>query len=305
MSPRRLLVVGGTGFIGSRVVAHAVTLGWKVTSLSLRPAAPGSSGATSVVTSIADAERLKAALGDTAFDYVVNCGGYIDHTLFSHGGRKVFDAHFGGVLNLAGALNCSALQSFINIGSSDEYGDAPAPQREIQRESPISPYAAAKVAATHFLQMLWRTEQFPATTLRLFLTYGPGQDNRRFLPQVILGCMSGSAFGVSAGAQLRDFCYVDDTVRAIFLALNDPRARGEVLNIASGQPISIRDAIEAVRRIIGNGEPHYGGIPYRTGESMALYADVGAAERTIGWKPNVTFDAGLRRTIQAVRPGDC
>lgn len=62
-----------------------------------------------------------------------------------------------------------------------------------------------KVAATHFLQMLYRTENFPATILRLFLTYGPGQDGRRFLPQVITGCLEGRSFPASEGKQLRDF----------------------------------------------------------------------------------------------------
>ena len=81
----------------------------------------------------------------------------------------------------------------------------PPPQCEELREQPISPYSLAKVASTHFLQMLQRTEGFPAVVLRLFLTYGPHQDNRRFLPQIIQACLRDDEFAVSDGHQLRDF----------------------------------------------------------------------------------------------------
>ena len=60
--------------------------------------------------------------------------------------------------------------------------------------------------STHFLQMLFRTEEFPMVILRLFLTYGPGQEDRRFLPQIIKGCLSDAKFPTSEGQQLRDFC---------------------------------------------------------------------------------------------------
>ena len=66
--------------------------------------------------------------------------------------------------------------------------------------------------------MLHRTESFPATILRLFLTYGPGQNNLRFLPQIIKGCVNNQSFPTSAGEQLRDFCYVEDVVNAILLS---------------------------------------------------------------------------------------
>ena len=70
---------------------------------------------------------------------------------------------------------------FVQIGSSDEYGNIKAPQHEESREHPISPYSIGKLASTQFLQMLHRTEGFPAVILRPFLIYGPGQDNKRFI----------------------------------------------------------------------------------------------------------------------------
>ena len=297
----RLLVVGGSGFIGHHIVNHAVGLGWDVTILGLTPQQHNkevSSGVRYVAADLVNAVALKKVLGEASFEYVVNCSGYIDHRAFGDGGQKVFDAHFVGVLNLARILDRNVLQAFINIGSSDEYGNNPSPQVETQREAPISPYSLGKVAATHFLQMLYRTENFPAITLRLFLTYGPGQDKRRFLPQIISGCLEGSPFPASEGRQLRDFCFVQDTVEAVFVALASPSAKGEVINIGSGQPVSIRQIIEMVQRLVGGGAPNFGGIGYRPGESMSLVADISKAKAILDWQPVVALDIGLKKTIK-------
>lgn len=300
--PTRLLVVGGTGFIGRHVVDHAVRLGWKVTSLSLRPAAQLMPEGVRVITAdITDREALQLALPNAAFEYVVNCSGYIDHTLFFSGGRRVFESHATGVLNLVQILDRRELLAFINMGSSDEYGGNPAPQVETQREMSIAPYSASKAAITHFLQMLFYTETFPATTLRAFLVYGPGQDKRRFLPQVIAGCLEGRRFPTSRGEQLRDFCYIRDIVRGIFSALSTPAARGEVINIASGSPVSIRAMIESVQRLVGRGEPQFGEIAYRPGENLKLYADVSKAAAILGWSAEVPLETGLRETIEWLR----
>lgn len=293
--PERLLVVGGSGFIGRHVAAHALTLGWNVVTLGMSGRSPA--GMRNVLADIADAEMLRQALGNTRFDYVVNCGGYIDHTHFSNGGHRFIGTHFNGVLNLVKLIDRQALKRFVNMGSSDEYGKAEAPQSESMRESPISPYSLAKAASTHFLQMMHRTESFPAVTLRLFLTYGPGQDQHRFLPQIIRACLRNRSFPTSDGGQLRDFCFVDDTVQAVFASLQSDAATGEVINIGSGQGVSIRSVIEAVCRMTGGGTPRFGLIPYRSSENMQLYADVSKAASLLAWKPKVCLEQGLRRTI--------
>lgn len=294
-----MLVVGGTGFIGRRVANAAAARGLQVSATSLRGyrSAELADGVEVLKLDLGDREGVGRMLNGRDFDYVVNCSGYIDHSPYAAGGRRVLDAHFGGVLNLLEALDRRTLKAFVQLGSSDEYGDAPAPQRESDREAPIAPYSAAKVALTHLLQMLNRSEGFPAIVLRLFLVYGPGQDPARFLPQIIAGCIEGHDFPVSAGEQLRDFCYVDDAVGGILAALDAPGARGRVINLASGQPVRIRELIETVRAQIGRGKPLYGRVPYRAGENMALYADTTLARELLGWRAETSLADGLARTI--------
>jgi len=296
---KRLLVVGGSGFIGGHLCRIACARGYAVKSLALSAPSAAIEGVTYHAANLAEREAIGRLLAEEPFEYVVNCGGYIDHRSYFSGGRKLIQAHFEGVQNLIDALDRSLLKRFVQIGSSDEYGAVAAPQSEDAREAPISPYSLAKVAATHFLQMLWRTDQFPAVTLRLFLTYGPGQDKQRFLPQIIDGCLQGRSFPVSAGEQLRDFCFVEDVADGILRALDAPAVCGRVINLASGKPLSIRAAIERVRDAVGRGRPEFGKIPYRAGENMALWADITLARELLGWAPRVTLEDGFARTIES------
>jgi nucleoside-diphosphate-sugar epimerase len=298
----RMLVVGGSGFIGHHVVRRAISQGWSVTSVGRCPPITSREvpGATIATLDLASPDPF-AELQSNCFEYVVNLGGYIDHSSFSAGGRKVIRTHFDGLLSLVEHLDRPSLQRFVQIGSSDEYGDQPALQHENLRERPISPYSLAKASATHFLQMLHRTEMFPAVTLRLFLTYGPGQRHDRLLPQVILGCLEGRRFPVSPGEQLRDFCFVEDTVDAIFRCLSTQQSNGQVINVGSGIPRSIRSVVELVARQIGTGEPQFGGVPYRSNESVSLVADISAAKGILGWSPQISLDDGIAATINWMR----
>lgn len=297
MTPR-LLVIGGTGFIGHHLLAAVKGQGWHLTSVSLNPPSTDRhvEGVRYLLVDLTDRSAMQRSLQEE-YDYVVNLGGYIDHSPFYHGGRTSIETHFSALQNLIETLPRGVLKRFVQIGSSDEYGNAPSPQRETLRESPISPYSLGKVASTHFLQMLYRTEGFPAVTLRLFLTYGPGQDSQRFLPQIIQGCLQNQEFPTSAGEQLRDFCYVDDVIDAIIQTLTCEAMDGQVFNVASGQAVSIRTMVEMVKGLIGQGKPSFGEIPYRVGENMSLYADITQILKVLHWTPQISLEDGLRNTI--------
>lgn len=296
----KVLVTGGTGFIGSRLVATLLSLGAKVDSLGVTDK-PVVEGATKVICDLADRVSVQRKLKQRNYDYVFNLGGYIGHAAMAEGGRDIFQVHMGGLLNLVEAVSGPSLKGFVQVGSSDEYGDSPSPQVETLREAPISPYSLAKTAATHFIQMQAKTQDFPGVATRLFLTYGPGQDMQRFFPQIITGCLQAKEFPTSEGRQLRDFCFVDDTVEGLLLAATTEKAHGEVINIASGKPIQIRDAIMMIRDLVGAGTPKFGEVAYRPGESMSLYADVSKAQQLLGWQAQSSMEEGLKQTISFFR----
>ena len=299
----RLLIVGGTGFIGTHIAKEALVRGFKVSIISMnnKPSPDRLDGIEYLSIDISLQEDLFNKIKDKTFHHVINLGGYINHGNYFEGGNKVIDVHFNGVKNLVNCINKNDLKSFIQIGSSDEYGKNSAPQNENQRELPISSYSFAKTAVTHFLQMLYRTEGFPVVILRPFLVYGPGQDKNRFIPQIVRGCLNNNNFPVSSGAQLRDFCYISDIVNAIFASVGNKNTYGEVVNIASGRAASIKSVVIMVRDIIGSGYPEFGKVESRIGESMELYADISKAKTLLYWTPRVNLKEGLMKTISSIK----
>lgn len=296
-----ILITGSSGFIGRALCQYAIKNGNHVTGISLHE--PPSNLCNKdryshIAIDLADIDAISSALNNKTFDYVINCGGYIDHVPLSRGGRSLIDTHFNGLLNLIENISHPNLKGFVQIGSSDEYGDAPSPQSESVREAPISPYSLAKTAATHCIQMLHRTENFPAKIVRLFLVYGPGQNDQRFIPQVISGCLKDVKFPTSLGEQWRDFCYIDDIVEGVFWVLKDPTINGEVINLASSEPVQIKQVIALIVAIAKGGLPEFGKITYRQGENMKLYANTDKAKHLINWSPKVSLEQGLETTIQ-------
>ena len=296
----KILIVGGTGFIGRHLVKRCLKETSNVSILGLAEAYPDAAiklDIEEICVDFCDKNALKKALAGKSYDYIFNLGGYIGHTPYLKGGRKVIEAHFVGLMNLLDCINIAQVKGFVQIGSSDEYGPARAPQKETMREMPISPYSLAKTAASHFIQMLSNTEGFPGVVLRLFLVYGPSQDDRRFLPQIMNACLKDDEFMISEGKQIRDFCYVGDVVDATIKAVLTPEAKGQIINIASGMPIPIKKMIKSVVELTGGGKPLWGTYPYRTGENMELYADVSLAHNLLGWKASTSLYDGLEKTI--------
>ena len=301
----KLLIVGGTGFIGQNIVKRALAKNLDITILSKNDCNISNrlDNIAYLSADISNKPSLLNQLKGRVFDYVINLGGYVNHSSYLNGGSRVYDAHFNGVRNIVDCLDRSRIKSFIQIGSSDEYGNNPEPQFEAQREAPISIYSCAKVASTHFLQTLNKTENFPAVILRPFLLYGPGQGEERFIPQVINGCIKNEKFPISIGEQLRDFCFIDDFVDAVFTILDNVNDNiyGEVINISSGKPVSIKEVVEMIVNIIGSGRPQFGLVDYRDGENMALYADISKAKKLLDWSPNFDLEQGIMETIEWVK----
>jgi len=294
---KKLLVIGGTGFIGSHLCEAAIKNNYKVTSLSLSKVKNKIKKVKYFRIDISKEKNFKKIF-NYPYDYVVNLSGYIEHKFFFDGGEKVIINHFDSLRKIILNLNKKKLKKFIQVGSSDEYGLNLAPQVENMREIAFSPYSFAKIASTHFLQMLNKTENFPCLILRPFIVYGPKQKNDRFLPNLILSCLLNKKFPTSEGKQLRDYCYIDDIIDAILLFLkSNNKYNGEIFNIASGKPIKIIDIIKKVRRKIGNGRPVIGKMKLRKNENYKLFSNNKKIYKAISWRPKINIDKGLDITI--------
>lgn len=302
----RILIAGGTGFIGQNLAIHLHERGHEIIAIGNNRRTCPKLDSHSIETHFADLSTtpLDAILANTGFDYVVNLSGYINHDQLDREGWGVFESHTKCAVNLINALDRQRLRTFVQIGTSDEYGNTPAPQHEGQREQCLAPYSLAKLTNTHLVQTLSRTEGFPGVVVRPFLVYGPGQSKNRLIPHLIQQCLINENFDTSLGEQLRDFLYIDDFCEGVTSLLGQKDLCGKIFNIASGTATPVRHIIETVIVEIGSGSANFGGRSYRLGESMALFADISAIKKATGWQPKVSIVEGLRRTIAAVRAGD-
>ena len=294
----KILIVGGAGFIGYHLAKRCLEKDWKVTSISLNPAKKTRylPKVKYVLCDIAKKKLLQKNI-KKYFDYVVNLGGYVDHS----NTKKVLKSHYEGCKNLAEIFLKKTPLSFVQIGSSLEYGNSKSPNIEGMKCNlkPIkSIYGKAKLLCSKHVIDLFKKKNFPSTVLRLYLAYGPKQDLNRFLPIIIKGCIKNKKFPCSQGAQLRDFTHINDVVDAILKSLTNKNARGQIINIGSGKPRKIRNVIEDVKRISKGGYPQYGTFKLRKSEILKLYPSIKKAKSIINWRPKISFEKGLASTIK-------
>ena len=297
-----LLILGGNGFIGKHVAKKGIQDGYETYILCrklplLTEKIKGINYLEIDLTSSKELEKIK----NYQFNYVVNLSGNINHSDIRNGGISVIEIHLNSLIRFISILPKDKLKGFVQIGSSDEYGNTIGPQYEDQIEIPFTPYSYAKFAATHFIKYLSRTEKFPGKVLRPFLIYGPGQKDNRLVPYVIKNSLKDKTFKISSGEQLRDFLYIKDAVDAIFAALTNDSINGKIINIGSGKPYSVRNVVETIIKIIGSGKPLYGSKSIRDGESLSLYPNIRFAKNVLCWEPKYSLEDGLKEYIEFLR----
>jgi UDP-glucose 4-epimerase len=214
-------------------------------------------------------------------------------------------ANVDGTLNLLVAARDAKVKRVIYAASSSAYGDTPTlPKREDMTPNPISPYAVAKLAGEHYMISFFRCYGLETVCLRYFNIFGPRQDPSSQYSGVLakfalqmLKAEPPTIFG--DGTQSRDFTYIDNAVSANLLACKAPAAdiAGKVFNCATGKRSDLNQTFQILKKLTGyKGEAKYG--PERSGDIKHSLADLSRAEKYLGYKPQVEFEEGLRRTVE-------
>lgn len=292
----KILIPGGTGFIGYHLVIYLVKKGWIVHSISKfkPPKKRKVKGVKYICCDVRDKKKLKSKL-DNYYDYIVNLSGYVDHS----NNQTIRKIHFDGCKNLVFNFLNNKPKKFIQIGSSIEYGKQKSPQKELLNNTNThSVYGNAKLSCTLFLLSMFKKKNFLSTIIRLYLVYGPNQDNNRVIPFVINNSLEEKKFNCSPGNQLRDFIYIDDVVEAIFKTLKSKKTSGEIINIGSGKPKKIKDLIKTIVKYIGKGKPIFSKIKFRSDELTVLYPNISKAKKILKWKPKIDLKKGIKKTIK-------
>ena len=295
MKDNKVLVVGGTGFIGFHLIKKCLSLKMIVTSISRsKPSKLRKLKKVKYkVCNIVNFRKLKKLLIND-YDFVVNLGGNIDH----YSKNKTYNNHYIGVKNLYNIFQKKKIKRFIQIGSSSEYGKIFGAARENDICKPKMIYGRSKLLATNFLLKKNKLEKFPLTILRFFQIYGPHQSTNRLIPFVISSSLKDKSFNCSEGSQQRDFLYIDDAVDSKIKIFKRQESQGKIINIGYGTPIKIKKIILIINALIKKGKPKFGKLNLRIDESMKIYPNLLVAKKILRWKSKTSIKKGLVKTIQ-------
>ena len=291
---KKILIIGGTGFLGFNLASECLKKKWLVSSVSLkRPSkARFLKKVKYILCDISQKKKFKKKL-NLNYNYIVNLGGHVDH----NNKIKTYSSHFIGSKNLIDFFKEKKIDLFIQIGSSSEYGKIKSPHKESMKGKPIKIYGKSKLLSTNYAMKTFKEDKFPCSVFRLYQVYGPGQSTNRFLPALINSCLKNKIFPCSSGLQKRDFLYIDDLMNAFFKAFKSKTIHGKIFNIASAKPVQLLKIIKKVKHNLKGGKPVYGKIKLRIDEPKIVYPDISLAKKYLRWKPKVKFINGLKKTI--------
>ncbi len=301
------LVTGGAGFIGSHIVERLVERGHEVRVLDNL-----SEGRRENLASVWD--RIEFLEGDLRdWECVRRAVRDVEYVLHQAALRSVprsvedpvttTAVNVLGTVTLLHAAREAGVRRVVFASSSSVYGEvSELPLRESQPPRPISPYAVSKLAGEYYCSVFTRLYGLETVSLRYFNVFGPRQDPRSeyaaVIARFILAALRGEPLDIHGdGQQSRDFTYVENVVEATLRAAIQPGIAGEVFNVGCGRRYSVLDVKAHLERILGRSLPaRY--TPPRKGDVRHTQADMGKAEQKLGYRPQVSFEEGLRRTVE-------
>jgi UDP-glucose 4-epimerase len=301
---KKVLVTGAGGFIGSHLVRALLRQEARVFAMS-----PSVSSVLPVrLADVADQiELVEANITDrsamTALADTVQPELVAHLAAFTHVGksfRRVDEniaTNIQGTVNLLQALD-GGYRRFVYTGTSEIYGDTPAPFGEDDPVNPVSPYSVSKYAGERYCLMFHQAYGWPITCLRPFNAYGPWQTPDRVIPEIILTALRGGELLMTEGRQTREFNFVTDLTAGFVSALVAEGVDGEVINLGCGEDISIRDLTLQVLELMGNPiQARIGALDHRPTEIWTMYCDNSKARDLLGWAPRHSLVEGLEATV--------
>jgi nucleoside-diphosphate-sugar epimerase len=304
---RRVLLTGGTGFVGANLARRLLADGHDV-HLLVRPGRPGWR-----LDGIRDEVRLQTATLDdrAAVERAVRRvkPEWIFH-LAAHGAYswetdldRIVATNLVGTVNLVRACLRTGFEAFVNAGSSSEYGFKKRAPSERAWVEPNSHYAVTKVAATHFCRLTAVQERVKIATLRLYSVFGPWEEPGRLLPTIIAHGLAGRLPPLVDPRIARDYVYVDDVCEAFVRAAAKPHPEpGPVFNVGTGRQTTLRQVVDVTRRVLDvRAKPQWGSMPNRRWDTSTWVSDPRAIRRALGWAPRYTFERGFRQMVAWMR----
>lgn len=311
--PKTYVVTGAAGFIGSHIAERLLRDGERVRVVdnlltgrheNLDHLGSLNGDLSITIASITELDKLRAVLNGA--DYVLH------HAALPSVPRSIADpleTHLHcvtGTLNVLVEARNAGVKRVVYAASSSAYGDQAGDAKvETMNPAPISPYGVAKLTGEYYAAAFNHSYGLETVSLRYFNVFGPRQDPKStyaaVIPRFINAMLDGEPPTIYGdGMQTRDFTYIDNVVHGNLLACNAPGAFGNTINLAAGGRIAIIDLVGQLNTILGtNVRPIH--ADERPGDIRHSRADIGKARDLLGFEPVVTFEEGLRQTVDWYR----
>ena len=319
----KLLVTGGAGFIGSAVVRLAVARGHEVVNLDAMTYAANAANVAGVAGSnlytfehadIRDRAALDRAFATHAPDAVMHLAAesHVDRSI--DGPADFIETNVNGTFNMLEAARANWVARgrpggfrFHHISTDEVFGSLGATGQftETTAYDPRSPYSASKAASDHLVRAWHETYGLPVVMTNCSNNYGPYHFPEKLVPVVILNALHGRPIPVyGAGENVRDWLYVEDHADALLCVL-EKGALGRSYNIGGANEARNIDLVRMICALLDemrpDGGPHDRLISFvtdRPGHDARYAIDPGRIREELGWRPSVTLEEGMRRTVR-------
>lgn len=309
---KKVLVTGAGGFIGSHLAERLVETGASVRALvhynslgswGWLDESPVRNDIEVVAGDVCDRDSVCQAMRDT--EIVFHLAALIGIPYSYHAPVSYVRTNIEGTLNVLQSARELGVERVIHTSTSEAYGTAR--YVPIDEDHPLqgqSPYSATKIGADKLAEAFHLSFGLPLVTVRPFNTFGPRQSARAVIPTIITQCLTGNGVRLGNLHPTRDLNYVSNTVDGFLLAAANPEAIGRTINLGSGREISIGDLAKLIIRLIGRPidiDSEERRVRPDKGEVERLLADNTLARTLLGWKPAISLEEGLERTIEWIR----
>ena len=305
----KILVTGGAGFIGSDLVRRLAREGFSVSVIDKLTYAGDIKRIAEVLNmvkfykeDITNSKKINEIFEKEKPEIVVHYAAetHVDRSILDP--DTFFHTNVIGTLHLLKASLKYKVKKFIHISTDEVYGELPLESKEKFTEKtplqPNSPYSASKASADMLVRSFIETFELPAIIVRASNNYGPWQYPEKLIPLAISKLLSEEKIPIyGTGQNIRTWLYVEDFTEAI-LQIIDKGKEGEVYNVGSSEEKENIEVIKKLLDILNKSENHIEFIPDRPGHDLRYAVDTTKIQKEIGWKPKVSFEEGLRKTVE-------
>lgn len=293
---KKILVTGAKGFIGSHLCRSLYRIGTEVHGVSRKMHSKDENFMRWWQGDLADIEIVRNLLTTIKPEIIFHLASHVAGSRNLELVLPTFRSNLMTTVNILTVATEIGCHRIVLTGSMEEPGS------ESAETIPCSPYAAAKWASSGYARMFHSLYQTPVVIARLFMVYGPGQqDMTKLIPYVTLSLLRNEAPQLSSGTRQIDWIYVEDIVDGLIAAAQAPDIEGSTIDLGSGSLVPIRTVVEHLVNLVNPTiDPLFGALHDRPMEQVQV-AKVSETFDKIGWKPTVSLEKGLALTVDWYR----